>query len=57
MTFDTFDKSDEETWPDLKKNNDKDKYEDKDNDKDKLVTCDIWDTDYMNSWQSVLPGN
>ena len=37
MTFETFDQSDEETWPDPKKNNDKDKYEDKGNDKDKYI--------------------
>ena len=42
------------TWP--KKDNEKDK--DKDNDKDKyikraiLVTCDIWDTDYIpDNWE------
>ena len=34
MTFETFDQSDEETWPDQKKDNDKDKYKDKDNDND-----------------------
>ena len=35
MTFETFDKSDEETLPDQQKGNDKDKYneEEKDNDK------------------------
>ena len=37
MTFETFDQSDEETWPDQKKHNDKDKYKDKDNDKDKYI--------------------
>ena len=37
MTFETFDQSDEEIWPDQKedKNKDKDKDKDKDNDKDK----------------------
>ena len=35
MTFETFDQSDEESWPDQKKDNDKDKGKDKDNDKDK----------------------
>ena len=35
MTFETFDQSDEETWPDQQKDNDKEKYKDKDNDKDK----------------------
>ena len=35
MTFETFDQSDEVTWPDQKKDNDKDK--DKDNDKDKYI--------------------
>ena len=33
MTFETFDQSDEETWPDQRKDNDKDK--DNDNDKNK----------------------
>ena len=37
MTFETLDKSDEETGPDQKNNNDKDKYQDKDNDKDKYI--------------------
>ena len=38
------------TWP--KNNNHKDKYEDNDNDRDKLVTCDIWDTDYnSDNWE------
>ena len=37
VTFETIDQSDEETWPDQKKDNDKDKYEDKDNDKDKYI--------------------
>ena len=55
MTFETFDQSDEETWPDQRKDNDKDK--DNDNDKNKandkafkehpqrviLETCDPWD--------------
>ena len=38
MTFETFDQSDEETWPD-KKNYDKyrDKDNDKDNDEDKYI--------------------
>ena len=35
VTFETFDQSDEGTWPDQKKDNDKDNYKDKDNDKDK----------------------
>ena len=35
MNFETFDQSDEVTWPDQKKDNDKDK--DKDNDKDKYI--------------------
>ena len=35
MTFETFDQSDEETWPDQQKDNDKDKYKDKDDDSDK----------------------
>jgi len=33
MTFETFDKSDEETWPDQQKYNDKDNDKDKYNDK------------------------
>ena len=33
MTFETFDQSDEETWPDQQKDNNKDK----DNDKDKHI--------------------
>ena len=37
VSFETFDQSDEETWPDPKKDNDKDKYKDKDNDKDKYI--------------------
>ena len=49
VTFETFDQSDEETWPDQKKHW-KDKYKDKDNDKDItelhqraiLETCDLW---------------
>ena len=39
MTFETFNQSDEETWPDqqkdIDKDNDKDKDKDKDNDNDK----------------------
>ena len=39
VTFDTFDQSDEWTWPDQQKDNDKDKYKDKDkdNDRDKYI--------------------
>ena len=37
VTFETFDQSDEETWPDQEKDNDKDKCKDKDNDKDKYI--------------------
>ena len=36
-TFETFDQSDEETWPNQHKYNDKDKYKDNDNDKDKYI--------------------
>ena len=36
MTFETFDQSDEETWPDQKRDNDKDKYKGKDKDKNML---------------------
>ena len=35
--FETFDQSDEETWPDQPKDNDKEIYKDKDNDKDKYI--------------------
>ena len=60
MTFETFDQSDEETWPDQKK--DKDKYKEKDNHKANpsrkhlqrapLETCDLWDTDYISdNWE------
>ena len=55
MTFETFDQSDEETWPNQKKDNDRDKYNDKhiDSDKEKLLTCDIWDTDYnYDNWET-----
>ena len=34
VTFETFDQSDEETWPDQQKENDKNNDKDKDNDKD-----------------------
>ena len=52
MTSETFDQIDEETWPDQKNDNDEDKYTDKDNDTDKLLTCDIWDTDYnYDNWE------
>ena len=37
VTFEIFVQSDEETWPDQQKDNDKDKYKDKDNDKDKYI--------------------
>ena len=39
LTFETFDQSDEKTWPDQQKNNneDKDKYKDNDNDNDKYI--------------------
>ena len=37
VTFETFDQSDEETWPDQEKDNYIDKYKDKDNDKDKYI--------------------
>ena len=44
MTFETFDQSDEETWPVWQKNNDKDKEKEKDkyNDKDKDIQ--FWHT-------------
>ena len=37
LTFETFDQSDEKTWPDQQKDNDKDKYKDNDNDNDKYI--------------------
>ena len=37
MTFETFDRSDEETWPDQQKDNDNDNDKDKDNDNDKDI--------------------
>ena len=36
LTFETFDQSDEKTWPDQQKDNDEDKYKDKDNDNDNV---------------------
>ena len=52
MTFKTFDQSDEGTWPDQEKDNDKDKYKNKDSEKDKLLNCDICDTDYnYDNWE------
>ena len=44
MTFETFDQSDEETWPDQQKDNDKDKYKDNDNDNDNDNNKYIWGT-------------
>ena len=37
MNIETFDKSDEETWPDQQKDNDKDKDDDKDKVNDKIT--------------------
>ena len=37
MTFETFDKRVEETWPDQQKHNDKDKDNDNDKDNDKYI--------------------
>ena len=37
MTIETFDQSDERTWPDQQKDNDKYKYKDKDNDEEKYI--------------------
>ena len=37
LTFETFDQSDEKTWPDQQKDNDKDKCKDKDNDNDNYI--------------------
>ena len=36
LAFETFDQSDEKTWPDQQKDNDEDKYKYKDNDKDNV---------------------
>ena len=36
VTFETFDQSDEETWPDQQKDNNDDKYKDKDIDTEDL---------------------
>ena len=41
MTFETFDQRDEETWPDLPKENDKDNDKDRDKGKDKDNDKDI----------------
>ena len=37
MTFELFDESDMETWPDQQKDNDKDKDNDNDKDNDKYI--------------------
>ena len=42
VTFETFDQSDEETWPDQLKDNYKDKDNDNDKDNDKDNTRDLW---------------
>ena len=62
MNFETFDQSDEGTLPDQQKDNDKDKckdkYTDKDSDKDKLLTFDIFDTDYnYDKWEPWIHHN
>ena len=45
MTFENYDQSDAETWHDQQKENDKDKYKEKDND--------IWDTEYnSDNWET-----
>ena len=69
MTFDPFDQSDEEIWPDQQKDNDKNKdnEKDKDSEKDKdndnwrtpskniIESCDFWDTDNIsNNWNNNL---
>ena len=44
MTLETFDPSDEESWPNQQKDND--------SNKDNPRTCDIWDTDYnSDNWE------
>ena len=53
MTFDTYDQSDDETWPDPKKYNDKDKYKDKDNDNDKYKY--IWGTPSKSDPRDLWP--
>ena len=63
MIFETFDQSDDETWPDQQKENDKDKYNEKEKDNHNeehpqrtiLETCDIWDTDIISdNWEQKL---
>ena len=50
MTFETFDQSDDGTWPDQQKYNDKGNYKDKKMTKTMTKTipetCDLWDTNY-----------
>ena len=37
LNFETFEQSDEKTWPDQQKDNDEDKYKDNDKDNDKYI--------------------
>ena len=50
VTFETFDQSDGETWPDQKKDNDNDKYKDKDNYKDKYIWRTLSKSDPRDLW-------
>ena len=45
MTFETFDQSDEEIWPDQQKDNDKDKHND--NYKDNANNKDMWPSRHL----------
>ena len=47
VTLETFDQSDEGTWPDQQKDNDKDNHKDKDNEKD--IDNDNWRTSSKNN--------
>ena len=51
VTFETFDQSDEETWPDQQKYNDKykdnDRDSDKDNPRDRVAKCQILYTEQI----------
>ena len=59
MTFETFDQSDEENWPDQQRDNDTDKYDEKKTmtieehpQRTILGTCNLLDTDYISdNWE------
>ena len=50
VTYETFDQSDEKTWPDPTKDNDKHKHKDNDNDKDKYIRRAPWKSDPRDLW-------